>query len=268
VRFIFHPSTSLLLHCTMASADDDIPFDDDNFVYYSYPSSPDLVGLAALAIWAYLIPHLYIEYSECKLALERSPKWGVTNVGSSSNDCTTAKQRLARTLFIHAFLGALLFTGSSALISRLTIGMDRRASDIAVGISRLFAGVIFFILSVNLAQWLGLYYSVSPREKMERITNAKCLREVNFSFAWSIWRQLLTMYFFNLYFSCRTSQFTYLYGFLGKDNQGGTEARWAAVHFLTSHSTKLCSPFDLTYPSTLPNQQWCLLQPESAWGCS
>jgi hypothetical protein len=198
----------------------------------TYDASPDVVGLAAVAIWAYLIPHIYLEYSEYKMALQKSPRWGGGG-GGKSNDpsddkggadasnqssmrALEASRGLVRTFIVHSTLGTILYVGLAALISWLTTDMDRRAADIVTGASRLFAGFIFFVLSLNLAQWLGQYYSISRQDKMREIGAAKSVREICFSFAWSLWRQLFALLFFNLYFSCWTGRYTYLYGFLSK----------------------------------------------------
>jgi hypothetical protein len=219
------------------------PLDEDAYAAVTYDASPDVVGLAAVAIWAYLIPHIYIEYSEYKLALRRSSRWGGWGgTGHAAGDddkaggddgggnaragggagtkgavrALEASRGLVRTLIWHSVLGTILYVGTAALISWLTTDMDRRAGDIVTGASRLFAGVVIFVLSVKLAQWLGLYYSVSRQDKMREIATARSVREICFAFAWSLWRHLLSLLFFNLYFSCWTARFTYLYGFLSK----------------------------------------------------
>ncbi|KAL3909646.1 MAG: hypothetical protein SGILL_008005, partial [Bacillariaceae sp.] len=152
--------------------------------------------------------HFYIEYAEYRLALVNSPTWG-KNPGMLAQ----AKKQLNYSFYANIVLGICLFLGSSVLINRLTLEMDRRAADIMTGASRLFAGWIFMLLSYNLPQWMGVYFSVVDTYKT-KIALMRTTREIRFSFSWTLWKHMATMFFFNLYFSCRRLEFTTLYGFL------------------------------------------------------
>ncbi|KAG7372924.1 hypothetical protein IV203_033648 [Nitzschia inconspicua] len=180
----------------------------DTSTDFVYSSDADLIGLAVLCIWAYLIPHLYIEYAEFRIALIESPTWG-----RSPERLQAAKRAITRSFYFNIFLGLLLYAGSSVIITILTWEMDRRASDILTGLSRMFAGVIFLLLSINLPQWMGCYFSVVDTYKI-KVAVFRSTREVRFGLSWNVWKYLASMFVFNLYFSCRTDQFTTLFGFL------------------------------------------------------
>lgn len=131
--------------------------------------------------------HFYIEYAEYRLALIHSPTWG-----RHPERLQAAKRAFNRSFFFNVGLGVLLYIGSSALISGLTWEMDRRASDIATGLSRMFAGWIFMLLSVNLPQWMGCYFSVVDTYKT-RLAMFRTTREIRFSFSWTLWRHLVSL---------------------------------------------------------------------------
>ena len=152
--------------------------------------------------------HFYIEYAEYRLALENSPTWG-----KNPDRLSSAKKQLNYAFYANILLGVAVFLGSSILINRLTLEMDRRAADIVTGSSRLFAGWMFMLLSYNLPQWMGVYFSVVDTYKT-KLALMHTTREIRFSFSWQLWKHMATMFFFNLYFSCRTYDFTTLYGVL------------------------------------------------------
>jgi hypothetical protein len=152
--------------------------------------------------------HFYIEYAEYRMALIDSPTWG-----KNPERLDSAKRQLSRAFYANIVLGIAVFLSSSVLINRLTYEMDRRAADVLTGASRLFAGWIFMLLSYNLPQWMGVYSSVTDTYKT-KVGLMRTTREIRFSFSWTLWRHLITMFFFNLYFSCRTYDFTTLYGAL------------------------------------------------------
>ncbi|KAG7372911.1 hypothetical protein IV203_033635 [Nitzschia inconspicua] len=154
------------------------------------------------------VTHLYIEYAEYRLALIESPTWG-----RSPERLQEAKRAITTSFYSTIFMGILLYASSSVTVTFWTWEMDRRASDILTGFSRMFAGVVFLLLSINLPQWMGCYFSVVDSYKTN-VATFRTIREVRFGLSWNLWKQLASMFVFNLYFSCRTDEYTALYGFL------------------------------------------------------
>jgi len=167
----------------------------------SFHSSHDAVSLATMAIWIYLIPHLYIKYAEYTLALKRSKTWGPNHKnkkitqrdddGEGGQEQTgeekkekedddhdnDTKFQTACKHVTYAFVGNLIFAIilyviSSLLIHTATHHMDRSMTLIVTGTSRLFAGVLFLILSIDVPKWLGVYYS-SNRKTTTTITTSE-----------------------------------------------------------------------------------------------
>jgi hypothetical protein len=120
--------------------------------------------------------------------LNNSPTWG-----RHPDRLREAIRALNRTFYLTVGGGIILFLGSSAIINVLTHGMDRRASDIVTGISRLFAGVIFMLLSFYVPQWMGCYFSVVDTYKT-RLAMYRTTREIWFCFSWTLWKHLVRMY--------------------------------------------------------------------------
>mmetsp|Transcript_49945 Transcript_49945/g.55769 ORF Transcript_49945/g.55769 Transcript_49945/m.55769 type:complete len:886 (+) Transcript_49945:3-2660(+) len=166
-----------------------------------YTSHPDRISLAAVAIWAYLIPHLYIEYAQFKLSLEyhqRNKKEQISegNTGGTIITDTTIVQiqkTLTRCFWGNLVYGMLVYGISASFVCYMTTspssslssasdntnesnisnngggGLDRRGSDIVTGLSRLFAGVITLLLSVLFCQWIGVYKSVTTDSQRRRL---------------------------------------------------------------------------------------------------
>jgi hypothetical protein len=149
--------------------------------------------------------HLYVEYAEYAIALEKSRKWGTP-------ERLPIVQRQTKIVFyICITMAIVVFVCFSILVSYLTTDMDSRAASIVIGLSRLTAGVIFAWLSINLPQMMGVYYA-----KNKKVTTYKSVREVRFNLSWNLWMQIITMFFLNLFFSCHSEQFAVLYGVLSK----------------------------------------------------
>jgi len=108
-------------------------------------------------------------------------------------------------------LGLFLYVGSTVAVVLLTRPLDRRTNSIVVGLSQIFAAIVFFMMSVNVPQWFGVYHS--NKNTMVSFTSGRGIR---FSLSWNIWKQLSSMYFFNLYFSCADNKWNVVYGVLSK----------------------------------------------------
>lgn len=147
---------------------------------------------------------MYVQFAEYSLALERSRIW------NRPDRLAVAREAVKWAFVYNIVIGVVLYLGFSIMVSLLTRDMDRRMTDIVIGTSRVFGAVIFFILSVNMPQWFGVYHS-----RKRRVATFRSLREVRFAFSWSLWKEMATMFFFNMFFSCRTLNNATLYGILG-----------------------------------------------------
>lgn len=148
--------------------------------------------------------HMFVEFAEYRLALSQSSIW-------SRPELMEDVRRAVKVTFItNITLGVILYFAISTIVSLLTENMDRRMVDIVMGSSRLFAGFVFFVLSVNMPQWYGVYFM-----EKRHVATFRSLREVKFNFAWSLWKQISAMFFFNMFFSCRTLQLANVYGVIG-----------------------------------------------------
>mmetsp|Transcript_17049 Transcript_17049/g.41326 ORF Transcript_17049/g.41326 Transcript_17049/m.41326 type:complete len:885 (+) Transcript_17049:361-3015(+) len=121
---------------------------------------------------------------------------------------------LSRRFFLNLFGTVLAGFATTFIVSHLTQGLDRRAAQIVIGSSRIFASIVFMILSYNFCTWLGIYRLFRPttanfleKHILSRSSDLKSLRQVNFHLSWEIWtRQFITMYFFLVYFSNYTAR--------------------------------------------------------------
>ena len=213
------------------------------FIVFFFISSaiPNSVVRIRTILQSYDTPHttaqLYIEYAQFKLSLDQQRK---------EHGCDTMTQiqtTLTRCFWGNIVCGLCYYGVSASCVGYMTSstpsglagddttteirnngggGLDRRASDIVTGLSRLFAGVISLILSIKLCQWLGVYRSIavdSQRRYHSRVLVSsenhgntdtfyyykyKSLRELRFDFTVRLQYILIAPYCFHLYFSCDT----------------------------------------------------------------
>ncbi len=196
--------------------------------------------------------HMYVEFAEYSIALERSRIWG------RPERTQEVKEAIRVSFMYNVALGVFLYVGSSVLVSVLTVNMDRRMTDIVIGTSRVFAGIVFFVLSVNIAQWYGVYFMAK-----RRVATFRTLKEVKFNFSWSLWKQMSATFFYNLFFSCRTEQLANLYGVLGMSRL--VSFRFFPPAGVARWHLRFCSSLLGCLPSCPPILS-CLLCVPFSWG--
>lgn len=147
---------------------------------------------------------MYVELAEYSLAVGRSRIW------SQPERIGDVRNAMKVTFITNIILGVILYFGVSLTVSLLTENMDRRMTSIVVGTSQLFAGIVFFILSVNMPQWFGFYFTTK-----RHVATFHSLKEIKFNFSWSLWKQMSAMFFYNMFFSCHTLHLATLKGVLG-----------------------------------------------------
>jgi hypothetical protein len=197
---------------------------------------------------------LYIEYSQFKLSLDHQHQHLQLQLQLQRKDDPQRRgmiqKALTRCFWGNLIFGMILYCVSASIVCYMTSspsssssssssgsesegigdisntnngggGLDRRASDIVTGLSRLFAGVISLMLSVKICQWLGVYKTVIVDSQKRRIDdddndddddrratyyyNFKSIRELKFDFSYALQNRLIACYSFHLYFSCDTN---------------------------------------------------------------
>ena len=108
-------------------------------------------------------------------------------------------------------IGIVLYSASMVMVQTLVTPLDNRMNQFVVGISLIFSAIVFLMMSVHVPQWFGLYYS--NKNTMVSYASARGIR-VNLS--WNIMKQLSSMFFFNLFFSCTDIDLSVLWGVLRK----------------------------------------------------
>jgi hypothetical protein len=165
------------------------------------------VSMAISCIWAWLVPHFYIEFTEYQLALSRSPAW---------NDARSDRNEAANRATING-AGAAIFvilvvtTGTSFAISLPTRDMDERADAIVVGLGRILSGFLFAVFSVQIPKWLGVTYS-SPRGSYfkDQIRPSATAWELSFRVCWSLLGHYAVMFCILLLYFCNPDPGTIL----------------------------------------------------------
>lgn len=156
--------------------------------YNGWIGLPNGVALAALFCW--LVPHIFVEIAQYRVALIKSPSW----------EGDKGVQGL-RAITFHSFLaigfGLVIVSATAAVVALSTKEMDENMLLMMTGISILFSAVTLFLISVQIPTWLSLYHS-EPKV----VYAVDSLKSLRFNVAWSIWRYFFMIYFLLLPFFC------------------------------------------------------------------
>ena len=152
------------------------------------------------------IANIYIQIAESSVLLKGSEIWGAGKPNEREG-----QKAITRAATWTCVIGAILYIVTTVVVGKLTDPLDNRTNSIVVGLSEIFAAIIFCMMSVNIPQWFGVYHS----NKTTAISFTSG-REIRFNLSWNLWKQLMSMYFFNLYFSCADFDLCILYGALSK----------------------------------------------------
>jgi len=157
-------------------------------------SAPDLINtraLAILALFLWLVPHIFIQIAEYRVAIIKSSKWE----GEKLTDGLRAIMN--HSLFATA-VGLIIVSGTAAGVALSTKGMDIDLLYILSGLSRLCSAMVIFLLSFKIPVWLSIYHEQNLHP--EPLTSS--LKSLRFNVRWSIWKCFFTIYFILLPFFC------------------------------------------------------------------
>ena len=141
-------------------------------------------SMAISCMWAWMIPHFYIEFSEYRIALERinnsvlsavsvpSSVRPITNERSDANKATVegvcAAIIIIVFLYIGSFIGVGILTNPSINIDTIDYHDNNnddhdneltKADAIIIGIGRMLSACLLAYFSIELPRWLGVTYS-------------------------------------------------------------------------------------------------------------
>lgn len=168
------------------------------------PLAFEIISAASAATVIYLITNVYIHVAEYCVLLKSSNIWGTGKPHEKE-----ANKSIFSAAFIQGCIGTTVYAVSVIAIRFLSSPLDTRSNSVVVGLSQLFAGVVFFMMSISVPQWFGIYHS--NKSTMVSYTSG---REIRFNLSWTIWKDLASMFFFNLYFSCADFGYSVLWGIL------------------------------------------------------
>lgn len=150
--------------------------------------------------------NLYIQYAEFSLSMQISRIWG-----EGSEHHAEGRRALHFSMISNCVAGTVLYLGTTVVVRILSTPMDNRANAIVVGLSQLFSGCVFLLMSIMIPQWFGVYHS-----NKRRVVSYTSSREISMNLSLHLWKQLISMYFFDMYFSCADNGFSVLWGALSK----------------------------------------------------
>lgn len=176
-------------------------------------------SMAISCIWAWLIPHFYIEFREFRLALEKASLSEAWNRGCGDNRERSLRYlekargaTIGGTCWAIGIIG-VVYLGSVISIGKLTAQSDQeiltKPDAIVVGVGRMLSSCLLAYFSVELPRWLGLSYSSQKLvETYKHILLEPSVIfnwELSFRVSWSILGNFFTLYPFLLTYFCNES---------------------------------------------------------------
>ena len=190
--------------------------------------------MAISCMWAWMIPHFYIEFTEYRLALEKvslawnsgcgererenandSNPYNKNSYNSSSILSPREKANRATVEGVFWAIGIIgvVYIGSALVIGALTAEPDpsvlTKPDAIAVGVGRMLSSCLLAYFSVEFPRWLGITYASQKRvECYKQILlepSAKSNKELSFRVCWSFLGHFFILYPFLLTYFCNES---------------------------------------------------------------
>jgi len=128
-----------------------------------------------------------------RIAIKNTEQWNSTIQQRALREVTKSA--------VFAVLAALLIVGAVAVILNiLSKHLNEHVVSILMGISGLVAAICMLQLSLKIPQWLGFYDKVSifpcnnnnrTMEEQETQEVSAIIREIRFTVAWNIWREIV-----------------------------------------------------------------------------
>eukprot|EP00531_Pseudo-nitzschia_arenysensis_P009557 CAMPEP_0116128384 /NCGR_PEP_ID=MMETSP0329-20121206/7333_1 /TAXON_ID=697910 /ORGANISM="Pseudo-nitzschia arenysensis, Strain B593" /LENGTH=697 /DNA_ID=CAMNT_0003622523 /DNA_START=139 /DNA_END=2229 /DNA_ORIENTATION=+ len=219
-------------------------------------------SMAISCMWAWMVPHFYIEFTEYRLALTKvSLAKKKEDRQNGNDDCTkhktareTANNATVKGLSWAIAIIGILYTTTAVVIASLTAQPDQlvltRGDAIAVGVGRILSAALLAYFSVEVPKWLGISYSSQTNvecykhvtlmlEDDEPCSDASSNhhqhhRELSFRVCWSIMGYFFIMYPLLLVYFCNES-----IAHIALSTLVGTFCGFAFVYFMWLGHTKL-----------------------------
>lgn len=164
----------------------------------------DNISFATFAIVVYVMSNCYIQIAEFHFLLSKSSIWGKGKPHEKEGN-----RAIVNSSVFWTSICLILYVVSCLVVQILTTPLAIRMRKMVVGISQLFSAVVFLMLSVHVPQWFGIYYS--NKNTMVSFTSERGIR---FYLSWNLSKQIFSMYFFHLLFSCSVERFSIIFGIL------------------------------------------------------
>jgi hypothetical protein len=146
---------------------------------------------AVTSLFTWLTPHIFIEISEFRIGLYKSPEW------EEPEKRVQGHRAITKHSFLSSALCLAIISATAAGVALATRGLDVEMLYILAGLSRLFSAIVLFLLSFMIPEWLSIYYSDENADSV-----GSSLKALRVNIWWSILRYHLMIYFFLLPFFC------------------------------------------------------------------
>lgn len=186
--------------------------------------------MAISCMWAWMIPHFYIEFREYRLALEKvdlSEVWNINKNGNggdedgddddddTDDDDGSIPRERANRATVRGMVWAILIISITYVGSVLSIGAATALPDptiltkpvaIAIGVGRMVSACLLAYFSVEIPRWLGIYYSSQNHvDCYSKQLSTKSPPELSFRVCWSVLGRFFVNYPFLIAYFCSES---------------------------------------------------------------
>ncbi len=153
--------------------------------------------------------NFYIQVAECSVLLKRSRIWG-----KGKPHAKEANRAIVHSTILNSVVGFFFYIVSVTVVNILTHPLDNRTNQFVVGVSQVFAAIVFLMMSIHVPQWFGIYHS-----NKNTMISYSSGRGIRFNLTWNLWKQIFSMYFFALYFACADFHLSLVWGAMSKSRQ-------------------------------------------------
>ena len=174
--------------------------------------------MAITCMWAWMIPHFYIEFTEYRLALDKvelSEGWNEKSNNDDYESEQSSPRERANRATVRGMLWAIGIIGLIYVGSAISIGAATALPDptvltapvaITIGVGRMLSSCLLAYFSVELPRWLGISYSSQNHvDCYSKQLSTKSPRELSFRVCWSIMGHFFLSYPFLIAYFCYES---------------------------------------------------------------
>jgi len=155
-------------------------------------SLADTGTYAVIALFGWLVPHVFIAIAEARWEIARSSMWKGDKLEAGLVAVTTHSA-------IAIAVSMVVVAATAAGVAASTVDLQVNMLYVLSGLSRFASAVIVFLISIRIKRWFGIYHS--EKDYLEEHVGYT-LNVLKFNIRWRIFKIFFQVYFVMLPFYC------------------------------------------------------------------